>query len=132
MRRKADGEPMKIGVGTQILDVANRVDVPLDEVASKPPVGPQRTFEVEATATRQRAECRDANGFGPDIRVNLARLRKNDGQAHAIDRDAVAEFYVAPIVEDRQRQPAELRSARHAGDADRVLNDSRKHLRETS
>src|SRR3990167_5102133 len=90
VRGKTHGEPVKIGVGPQLLDVADRVDVPLDEVAAHPAVRAQRAFEVHEAASGDRAERRHAQRLRPDVGVNLPLVREDDREAHAIHRDAVA------------------------------------------
>ena len=89
-RRKAHREPVKIGVGTQLFDVADGIDVTLDEVTAQSAVCAQRPFEIQPASRLERAERRDANGFGPDVGLKLVRVGENDRQAHAVDRHAVA------------------------------------------
>ena len=43
--------------GPQLLDVADRVDVPLDEVAAEPAVGPQRPLEIHGAAGRRASRA---------------------------------------------------------------------------
>ena len=90
VRRKADGQPVELGVAREVLDVADRVDVALDEMSAEPAVGAQRPLEIHRGAARQRSERRHAQRLGPDVGVNLAVLRQDDRQADAVDREAVA------------------------------------------
>ena len=46
MRREADRQPVELRVLPELLDVADRVDVPLDEVSAEAAVGAQRPLEV--------------------------------------------------------------------------------------
>ena len=83
---------MEIRVGSQLLDVTDRVHVPLDKVAAKPLIGPQRPLEIDGAAGLERPERGDANRFGADIGVNLTAFGQNHGQADAVDRQAVTRF----------------------------------------
>src|SRR5262245_53998979 len=47
---KADRQPVEVGLGPQILDVTDGVNVALDEMAAQPAVGAQRTLEIHPGA----------------------------------------------------------------------------------
>ena len=55
---KTHRQPVKVRVGAQLLDVADRVDVPLHEVPAEAAVGAQRTLEIHE---RARAPARRAS-----------------------------------------------------------------------
>jgi len=64
--------------------------VALDNVAAKARAGLQRAFEIEGTARPQSAEAGTAQSLGRDVGAEAGGLRIDDGQADAVDRDAVA------------------------------------------
>ena len=118
---------MELGVLPQLLDVADRVDVPLDEVAAEAAVGAQRPLEVHDAAALQRAERRHADGFRADVGVNLVVLGEDHRQADAVDREAVAR---RELRRERRRDPQpEAAAGRLALDhlAD-GFNETREHI----
>ena len=126
IRRKADGQPVEVGILAELLDVADRIDVPLDEVSAEPAVSPQRALQIHRASARQRPERRHADGLGSDVRVNLVLFGEDDGEAHAVDRQAVpgCELWREP----RSNPQAEPAAGRLPLDqlAD-ALNQTREH-----
>src|SRR5207247_7900561 len=82
LRGKADGQPVKVQIDAQLLDVPDGIHVSLDEVTAEPAVGAQRPLQVHVAAARQAPERGDANGLRSDVRVKLLTSRKAHGRTH--------------------------------------------------
>ena len=67
------------------LDLADAVDVALDDLAAEAPVGPQRELEVHPVAFAERAERAAAQGLGHDVGGEPVPLHLASGQADAVD-----------------------------------------------
>ena len=111
----------------QLFDMADRIDVSLDEMSAEAAVRAQRALEVHGAAALQRAERRDADGFGPDVRVKLVLLGEDHRQADAVDGDAVPR---RELGRERGRDPQpEAAAGRLAlDDFPDAFNETREHI----
>src|SRR5262249_1571130 len=126
IRRKAHREPMEIGFRPEVLDVANAVHVPLNEMPSEPPVGTKRPFEVHTRAHDKPSQRGDAQRLGADIGPELVALDRYRSEAYAVDGDAVSR-------RERRRQRRINRQPRTAArrltvdDFTDSFNEAREH-----
>jgi hypothetical protein len=90
---------------------AAAVDVSLDEVAAEPCVGRKRALEVHSCARRKVAEIRARETFREQIEAQRVVGAIHDGQAAAIDRDAVTDARIAASQRCVQCEPRSGRGA---------------------
>ena len=69
----------------------------LHEVAAEAGAGGEGAFEIHQVAGFFFAEDRAAEGFAGEIGGEMVRVEFDDGEAAAVDGDAVAEFCQAAI-----------------------------------
>src|SRR5262245_24437833 len=117
---------MEIGFGPEVLDVADAVDVPLNEMPSKPSVSTKRPFEVYTRAHHEPSERGDAQCLGADIRPESVALDRYRRETYAVDCDAISK-------RERRRQRRFNRQPRTAArrltvdDFTDSFNEAREH-----
>src|SRR5438046_1067958 len=72
-------------------DAADAIDVAGNEVAAEPVAQLQRAFEIDGRSFFEAAEVGAAQRLAADIKVQLASLFFDDGEAAAANGDAVAD-----------------------------------------
>jgi len=87
---EGNGEAVLGGGFVDAFDGGDGVDVALDDVASKAAGGGQGSFEVEALFWFEVLEGGGAEGFGHDVEGGVGLVERGDGEAGAVDGDAVA------------------------------------------
>jgi 3,4-dihydroxy-2-butanone 4-phosphate synthase len=78
-------------------DDADAVDVALDEVTTEAIADADGALEAHAGADAELAEGRPRQGLGAGDRVEARRAGERHGQAHAVDRDRLADRELARV-----------------------------------
>ena len=103
-----EGEELPLALGPALAEGGRGVDVPLDEVAAEAVADPERALEVHrgrpAASSPRLVRSRVS---GPAWTSNRSPVGRDDRQAAAVDRHALAERQRAP----RQAGPGERRAA---------------------
>src|SRR5699024_10273741 len=86
-------------------DLADPVDVALDDVAVEPAVGPHAALEVHGVAGGEATEGGRGEGGGDDVGAPVLAVDRGDGQAAAADGDRVAERDALQDVRGADPQP---------------------------
>src|SRR4029453_2010058 len=92
-RLKPYRQPPRLALGPDLFDDADTVDVSKHEMAVDPAVAAHRALEIDGLAALQRGKRRDARGFRADVGNHVVAFDEDDGQAHAVYREAVAHFH---------------------------------------
>ena len=91
-RRSAELHRTPIGVVVPGVDGADGVDMAGDVVAADRVAGSERLFEIDHRTGQQFAEVRPRERFFAGLKRQPVAVDADDGQAAAVDRDAVADF----------------------------------------
>src|SRR2546429_51842 len=122
---EAVGEP--VAVRRDCVQAADAVDMALHDVAAQTVAELERPLDVQATAERQPAERRARERLRRDVGHEPRPRAAHDGQAGAVDRDALAEGKPRerPRRGDRETRPGTARLA--PLEAARRLDDAGEH-----
>src|SRR5918995_3809647 len=91
-------------VGRRHDDLADAVDVALDDVPAEPVERPDGPLEVHAVADGPSADRGAGGSLGRDVGLPPAGAHLDDGQAAAVDGDRVADLGVLEDVDGRDAQ----------------------------
>src|SRR5262249_40377539 len=105
------------------LDVADRIDVALDEMSAHAAIRANRPLQIHQLTDHRRPKRRHAGGFRSNFRMYAAVDRLDHRQAHAVDRETVAGIEIR-----RERRPDP--QPRPAGDS-LALDDAAKPFNES-
>src|ERR1700735_1334296 len=89
-----DGEPPVVAFGDEARYAADAVNVSLHEVAAQARVCRERALEVDEMAGFFFAEGSTAQSFAGKVRGKMVLVEFDDGEAAAVDCDAIAEFHL--------------------------------------
>ncbi len=91
VRRAAEPDRLPVLLADSVRDLADAVDVALDEVASEAVAEAQGALEVDAVAGGQFAEVGAPQRLGAGLEAAGFAVVLDDGQAGAVDTHALAE-----------------------------------------
>src|SRR5688572_15800595 len=122
---RLDLEPAVVAAPLEGADGPGPVDVALDEVAVDPVLEPHRALVVDEVARNAVAEARLPQRLAGEVERDPGALHSDDGEAGAVDRDALTEdelardlgeLHLEPLAERAPADPAPARNATRSFD----------------